>query len=127
MRPIGTTSRFAEDEKQDPTYVELVVPTGLIQENEVGYATQQQLLFLFEGLLNLQKRKSQHYGEAWRSQGYMGNVARVLSKVARLKNMLWRDDPQTSIDEPVEETIGDLMVLAAFAYINVREGNKWGK
>jgi hypothetical protein len=94
--------------------------------SKVGSRTTQQLLDLFADLVQLQMRKGQEYGEAWRSQGYMGNVARVLSKASRLKNMLWRDFQMESADEPIEETLGDLVNLAAFAVLNYRDRNKWG-
>lgn len=75
----------------------------------------------------LYRRKSQNYGQAWRSQGWAGNVARVLSKATRIKNMLWRETPQTDQDETVEDTLLDLINLCAFTIINLREQNRWGK
>ena len=82
---------------------------------------------LLLGAIHLYRKKNQNYGEAWRSQGWVGNVARVLSKSARLKNMLWREDPINDEEETVQETLLDLINLAAFAIINMRDRNKWGK
>lgn len=77
-------------------------------------------------------RKSQGYGDAWRRQGYMGNLARVLSKSARLDNMLWCDVDQGMTDGPdtqesVTETLVDLGAMAAFTVANLEEGNRWGR
>lgn len=82
---------------------------------------------LFVEAIRLYRRKSQDYGQAWRSQGYLGNVARVLSKSARLKNMLWREDPLRGSGESIEDTLLDLINISAFAVINFRENNRWGK
>lgn len=74
--------------------------------------------------------KSQDYGNAWVAQGYMGNLARVLSKEARLKNMLWRDDPdryhRDEHGESVQDTLYDLGALAAFLVANLEKDNRWG-
>jgi hypothetical protein len=108
-----------------PIVIEKV--TGVKTHLEEGYKTQQDLLAIMERLLNLQERKAQNYGEAWRSQGYTGNVARVLSKVGRLKNMLWRDNPIEDAAETVVDTLEDLCLIAMFAIINYKEKNRWGK
>lgn len=82
--------------------------------------------------------KSRGYGNAWQEQGYMGNLARVLSKTSRLKNLLWRDGgPDMSVDmdggdadpeaESVLDTLLDLSALCALAVANIEEGNKWGR
>lgn len=82
-------------------------------------------------------KKSEGYGNAWQAQGYMGNLGRVLSKVSRLKSLLWKDtgpdfsvaldgsdrDPQA---ESVIDTLRDLGAVAAFAVANLDEGNRWG-
>ena len=91
-----------------------------------GWVTQQRLLDLFEHLLILQNRKRQFYSEAWQDQGFMGNVARVLSKASRLKNMLWREFPIQDSEETIEDTLQDIILLGAFALFNYRDRNKWG-
>lgn len=91
-----------------------------------GDATTARLLEVFAECIVLQRRKTQTYGDAWRSQGEMGNVARVLSKVARLRKMLWTSNQIASHDEPVEDNLLDLINLAGFTIINRRDGNKWG-
>lgn len=101
------------------------------EEGAENYETQQRLVKLFEKALQLQQEKALTYGDAYRSQGYMGNVARVLSKVARVRNMLWRDSfiatVHTSVHESVEDSLLDLINLAGFTLINLNDGNKWGK
>jgi hypothetical protein len=77
-------------------------------------------------------RKSQGYGNAWQAQGYMGNLARVLSKTSRLKNILWKDDQSNGIGasvggESLADTLVDLGALAAFLSANFEEGNRWGQ
>lgn len=92
-----------------------------------------------DAVLALLKAK-QGYGNAWQEQGYMGNLARILSKASRLKNMLWRDqedgpDTPTTGDqwsadvdgETVLDTLYDLSALCALAIANIEEGNRWGR
>lgn len=85
----------------------------------------------------LLKRKKA-YGDAWKAQGYMGNIGRVLSKCSRLRNLLWSDNvPDLSVSEEAEDergtevetvldTLYDLSALCAFAIANIEEGNRWG-
>jgi hypothetical protein len=102
--------------------------TGLFIDRAVeGSDTSFGLMNLFIQCVNLQKKKGSTYGEAWRGQGYMGNVARVLSKASRLKNMLWRDMEIASSEESVTDTAQDMINLLAFFLINKIEGNKWGR
>jgi hypothetical protein len=86
-----------------------------------------QMAEVFENALNLAMAKNAGYGNAWQEQGWMGNLARILSKTARLKNMVWRDKGVESDTEPLEETVGDLINLSVFFLINRRELNKWGR
>jgi len=80
-------------------------------------------------------KKSEGYGNAWQEQGYMGNLARILSKTARLRNMLWRENPWlgTGGDEASEEqesaldTLHDMAALCAFFVANLRMGQRWGR
>lgn len=85
-----------------------------------------------EATLSLVRAKDAAYGGAWSKQGYMGNLARIMSKTARLESMLWKDDPSNGIgvsvgDESVLDTLHDLMALAAFMASNFEEGNRWGE
>lgn len=79
-------------------------------------------------------RSKNAYGTAWRDQGYMGNIGRVLSKASRLRNLMWRDVPQGAdfdmdqdgYPETLLDTLKDLSALCAFAIANLEEGNRWG-
>lgn len=82
-----------------------------------------------ESVLTLVRQKNRAYQDAWKEQGYMGNLARIQSKTARLKNMLWRDATDKDWEdnsEPVMDTLLDLMALCAFALTNLEESNRWG-
>lgn len=93
-----------------------------------GSATTARMLEIFSKCITLQRGKTRTYGDAFRSQGYMGNVARVLSKASRLKKMLWNDFGQQleDVEETTYDTLLDLINLACFVIINREDGNKWG-
>lgn len=92
-----------------------------------GHRLASEMVAVFEDCLNLAMAKNSGYGNAWREQGWMGNLARILSKTARLKNMAWRDNVAESLPEPHEETAGDLINLCVFFLFNRRDSNKWGR
>jgi hypothetical protein len=94
--------------------------------DQVGWGEMEAIRKVMEECINLQQRKGFAYGSAWRDQGYMGNVGRVLSKASRLRNMVWRNNQIEDAEESVADTLRDLINLAAFAMINMRLGNKWG-
>lgn len=86
--------------------------------------------------LRILERKNEQYGEAWRHQGYMGNLARIQSKCSRLREMLWKDPDgngyplpanYTRDDEAIVDTLLDLINLAAMMAVNWEENNRWGK
>jgi hypothetical protein len=86
--------------------------------------------------LRLLEHKNAAYGDAWRHQGYMGNLARLQSKVQRLRNLLWRDPDSNGYpiqpldiaggEETVTDTLVDLINLAAMMAVNWNEDNRWG-
>jgi hypothetical protein len=87
-----------------------------------------------DAVLALLKQK-QAYGNSWQTQGYMGNIGRILSKSDRLRNMMWGDYYGTKENptaegnpeaESVLDTLYDLSALCAFAIANLEEGNRWG-
>lgn len=84
---------------------------------------------VFEECLNLAHAKDTAYQGAWKAQGYMGQTARVLSKVARLRALLWHSDDGAPPmpEETVADTLLDLVNIAAFTLTNLRDGNRWGK
>lgn len=84
------------------------------------------LVQIFEEALKLADGKEANYGGAWKSQGWMGNFARLQSKMSRLRNMIWRDHQLHNYDETVVDTALDFVNLSAFFILNQREENKWG-
>jgi hypothetical protein len=84
--------------------------------------------------MRLAEVKSESYGDAWKAQGYMGNLARIMSKNARLRNLLWCDAdgdgppiPEHELDaEAVRDTLLDLINLSGFMLLNWEAGNRWG-
>lgn len=96
-------------------------------ENLSNGSTIEAMVAEFEKAINLVAVKSEGYGDAWRVQGWMGNLARIMSKVARLRTMLWRtEDAGQSGDEAVEDTALDLVNLSVFFLLNRRHQNRWG-
>lgn len=77
-------------------------------------------------VLGIIAQKEMAYGSAWKAQGWVGNLARVLSKTSRLRNMLWREEELMDSKERVSDTLHDLTALAMFMAINIKENNKWG-
>lgn len=97
------------------------------------HPTVQEVRAYFEECTQIVKAKNPKYGEAWKRQGYMGNLARVMSKAARLESMLWKDVidgapvPEEELSgESIEDTLRDLANLTAFMMLNYTEGNRWG-
>lgn len=96
------------------------------------HPTVQDVHTYFEECTDLVRSKNPKYGEAWKRQGYMGNLARIMSKASRLQSMLWRDAedgppvPESDVTESIEDTLRDLANLTAFMTLNYTEGNRWG-
>lgn len=91
-------------------------------------STMQGLMVFFDQCVELAGKKDAVYRKAWQRQGYMGNLARVLSKVERLRAMMWHDFPDfgQETQETVKDTLKDLANLCGFLARNWDEGNKWG-
>ena len=81
---------------------------------------------ILAGALATMYAKDQTYGGAWREQGWRGNLARIMSKVGRLRHMLWTAHPFDNVNEPVQDTLQDLINLAVFMTLNRNGGNEWG-
>lgn len=95
--------------------------------------TAQVVAMFHDAALRLAVSKDQAYRKAWERQGYMGNVGRILSKVERLRNMVWGDRAVETMtteellaEESLRDTLLDLANLCAFAAHNMAEGNRWG-
>lgn len=93
-------------------------------------STMQGLMVFFDGCVELAGQKDAAYGGAWRRQGYMGNLARLMSKADRLRNMLWTNDPdgyrRDEYGETIQDTLKDMANLAGFMHRNYEDGNQWG-
>lgn len=89
----------------------------------------QEFIMYFDGCVELMQRKNLDYGNAWQRQGYMGNLARICSKVDRLRNLLWRSDVSYSEHEleTIEDTLRDLANIVVFMHLNYTGGNQWGR
>lgn len=73
-------------------------------------------------------QKNADYGDAWRTNGWRGNLSRIFEKVQRVRNLAWRPDPRVPAvgDEQVLETLQDLLNTTAFAIINMVEEVEYG-
>jgi hypothetical protein len=91
-----------------------------------GSGSIEQFAGALQEMADLYVEKTVYYGDAWRQQGWMGNLARIMSKVARLRNMSWRRDPIDNGKETTEDTLLDLANLSVFGLLNRRDGNFWG-
>lgn len=86
-----------------------------------------QLRAVFDEALRLAEIKNMDYGDAWRDQGWRGNLSRVFEKTKRLRNLLWRGDAQpAAVAEGTRETAIDLLNSIAFFIINSDSGVEWG-
>lgn len=83
----------------------------------------------FIRVYDLYVKKNQTYRGAWRQQGWMGNLGRILSKASRMRAMMWRDNAfavTLEEEESAEDNAMDIINLCVFFLINGRTGNKWG-
>lgn len=96
--------------------------------------TAQVVAMFHDAALRLAVSKDQTYRKAWQRQGYMGNVGRILSKVERLRSMVWQDnvwittggEEAAEEEETLRDTLLDMANLCAFAAHNIAKGNRWG-
>lgn len=75
---------------------------------------------VFTHALNIYEDRENKYGQAWRSRGWRGNVADILRKASRVKNVFWTGKGSDDLDD-----LYDLMVYCAFAIINLQDGREW--
>lgn len=89
--------------------------------------TLDQMKRVYEEALGLAATKNTDYGDAWRDQGWRGNLSRVFEKAKRLRTILWRSNVQpTAVQEGVRETAIDMINTLAFFIINLDAGVEWG-
>lgn len=105
--------------------LELTLPEAM--EGAEGASTLISLASVYEQSLYIAHRKTFTYGDAWRRQGWMGNLARMMSKMSRVKHMLWRDHDMENSEESVTDTAFDLINITGFLIVNRSEENKWGE
>lgn len=97
-----------------------------VEEDQEGSVSLMQQAKVFEAALNIMAAKTKGYGNAWQDQGWMGNLARIMSKTSRLKNMLWQSFDMQSAEESTQDTLLDQINLSAFMVRNMAAGNRWG-
>jgi hypothetical protein len=86
-----------------------------------------QMRRVYEEALALAERKNADYGDAWRDQGWRGNISRIFEKTKRLRTILWSGKPvETHVDENVRETAIDMMNSLVFFVLNTDAGVEWG-
>lgn len=83
---------------------------------------------IFSDALVTLEQKNHDYGDAWRKQGWRGNLSRIFEKDQRLRTLLWRSDPRTPLvgDESAVDTLRDMLNTICFAIINLTDGVEWG-
>lgn len=83
---------------------------------------------VFAEAARLFETKNLTYQDSWRTQGWRGNLSRVLEKAGRLRAMLWRGGNVllNGSKEHPRETLLDIINTAAFLIINMDDGVEWG-
>lgn len=90
--------------------------------------SRQQVWDVFAKAIEKFDQKNHDYGDAWRTNGWRGNLSRVFEKVQRVRHLTWRPDPRVPAvgDEQVLDTLQDLLNSTAFAIINLIEEVEYG-
>lgn len=120
---MSTHFSIAYDKEAKTPHLGVVLPESMRATE--AQATVLALAQVFNEALIVAHGKNGHYGDAWRRQGWMGNLARIQSKVQRLTHMLWRDHDLDDANEPVRETAIDLINIAGFFIVNRNDQRKW--
>lgn len=82
---------------------------------------------IYDEALNLAERKNADYGDAWRTNGWRGNLSRVFEKDHRLRTLLWNgENPGPAVNEGVRETAIDMLNTLTFFIMNLDAGVEWG-
>ena len=82
---------------------------------------------VFSEALQLASNKNADYGDAWKLQGWRGNLSRIFEKDQRLRTLLWRGEAvPPHVRENVRETAIDMMNTLAFFVMNHDAGVEWG-
>jgi hypothetical protein len=83
---------------------------------------------VFDEAVSLFEAKNADYGDAWRHQGWRGNLGRIFEKTERLRTLLWRGDVHqlVTLDEDARQTAVDMLNTLAFFIINWDDRREWG-
>jgi hypothetical protein len=83
---------------------------------------------IFAEAARLFETKNLTYQDSWRTQGWRGNLSRILEKAGRLRAMLWRGGNVllNGSKEHPRETLLDIINTSAFLIINMDDGVEWG-
>lgn len=86
-----------------------------------------QMRRVFDRALEIAERKNSDYGDAWRDQGWRGNISRIFEKTKRLRTILWSGrNVEPRVNESVDETALDMINTLAFFILNRESGVEWG-
>lgn len=88
--------------------------------------TEDRVREVFEQVARLVALKNADYRDAWRQQGWRGNLSRVLEKANRLRNTVWLPGQEARVNEGAVETAMDMIATLAFFVINTKDGLQWG-
>lgn len=121
---MSTEFSITYDKEARAPHLGIVLPEAM--RGTEGDVTLISLARAFNEALVVAHGKNVMYGGAWRRQGWMGNLARIKSKVERLNHMLWRDHDIQDSEETSTDTALDLLNITGFFMINRAEENKWG-
>jgi len=90
--------------------------------------SREQVWDVYANAIQVFDKKNDDYGDAWRRNGWRGNLSRIFEKNERVRNLLWRTDPRTPAvgNETTVETLRDMLNTIAFAIINLEEEVEYG-
>jgi hypothetical protein len=117
---------MADQGRTVPTATSTIVLADIDRMKQIAPLLPAGYIRILLSAAELVAQKNIAYADAWKEQGWRGNLARVMSKNARLRNMLWRRVPVVDEEEPVERTMLDAINLLAFMGVNLRLSNEWG-
>lgn len=130
---VGSPAIPAQREPAEQERIDAVYQTyhGAALPVDDPPTTMQVVAMFHDQALRLAVNKDAAYAGAWLEQGYIGNVARILSKASRLRALVWGDLPPEDLEEllageSVRDTLLDMANLCAFAAHNMTQGNRWG-
>lgn len=90
--------------------------------------TTERMSRVLDEAVRMVSEKNVTYQDAWREHGWRGSLGKVLTKSARLRNMLWRSNNglMNGERETPRETALDMINHLVFMVMNMDEGREWG-